>query len=279
VVEAIARFKETRKKHPSDPDVIFGLAEALLLERRVSEAEPLIQRAEGMDPQRANRLRGWLARLRWDRTKGDPATATSRLAKAAQGQGPTACHAAMLLLDAVAMRWGRRAAERKYRALVRRFGQRPELSGGLALALLDDDANHAAIRILGRALSSPAAQGLLPALTAELRARLAQAYWQAGSFSRARREANRALRVDPRCPRAQAVLGIVDYENRRFRSARRELKKALSLDDRLALAQYYLGVTELQFGRRSTARAHLRAYLAIRPRGPLAPDARQALRR
>lgn len=279
VVEAIQRFRQAEKKRPSDPDLLFGLAEALLYEHRIRDAEPLVVRAEGIDPRRASGLRGWLARLRWNRKKGDPSTAISRLAKAARGQGRPAFHAAMLLLDAVALRWGRRAARRKYRALVKRLGRRPELAGGLALAQINDDANQAALSTLGRALSSPALQRIHPYVKAELLARRAQAYWQAGSFSQARRAANHALRINPRSPRAQAILGIVDYENRRFRSALRKLKKALALDQRLPLTRYYLGMAYLQFGRRSSARPQLRAYLSILPRGPLAPDARQALRR
>jgi len=272
-------FRQALAIKKSAVEATLGLAEVLLTRGKLAEAAPWVTKAESRAPQRAGWLRGWLALERWDEDQGDPDTARKALRRAARAGGPEARRAGRLLLETYARQRERRGAERVYRELSQRFGADPELRAGLALALLDDDAYLAAGRLLGRALRDNQTARRPPPLRARIYARLAQAFWQAGTFSTASRRARQALEIWPDCARAKAILGIVDYERRRPRRARRRLREAVAADPQLALAHYYLGMANLQLGARSAGRKHLRRYLALRPGGMLAVDARRALRR
>jgi tetratricopeptide (TPR) repeat protein len=272
-------FRQALEAKKSAVEATLGLAEVLLTRGKLAEAARWVAKAESRAPRRARWLRGWLALERWDEDQGDPDTARQALRRAARAGGPEARQAGRLLIETYARQRERRGAERVYRELSQRFGDDPELRAGLALALLDDDEYLAAGRLLGRALRDNQTPRRPPPLRARLYARLAQAFWQAGTFSTASRRARQALQIWPHCARAKAILGIVDYERRRPRRARRRLREAVAADPQLALAHYYLGMANLQLGARSAGREHLRRYLAQRPGGMLAVDARRALRR
>jgi tetratricopeptide (TPR) repeat protein len=178
-----------------------------------------------------------------------------------------------------AKRMAKRAAENAYQRLTDRHGAQPGLRAALALTLLEVDSNRAAISQLKSVLSDARFSRLSPVIRAEIRARLGQAYWQAGSFGPAAKHARKALQSWPHCSRALAVLGIVAYEMARFRRARKHLRKAVKANPNFALPFHYLGRANQALGQRRAGRKHLRRYLWLRPKGPLAADSKKAMYR
>jgi tetratricopeptide (TPR) repeat protein len=184
----------------------------------------------------------------------------------------------MLLIEFYAKQVDRRAATTEFQRQRKRYGDRAVLRAALGLAEVEDDANAAAIATLHGALRRAAADAVGPVLQARMHARLGQALWQAGNFAGARKSADAALALWPSCGRALAVRGIVDYERNRFRTARQHLRQAEKEDPTLALTFHYLGLTEQQLGQRKAAHRAFQRSLQLRPKGPLADEARRALR-
>lgn len=275
--DALKAFDAALKNKPQLPDALVGRAEALLASGRHAEAEKAVQKAGKTAPEMWRLLRGWLCLERWSKRRGDRGQARNLLAKAAKQKGATGRRAAVLLLEHYAKAMSRKGGENMYRWLSRRFGARPELRSALALVQLDDDSYSAARNQLRAARADPAFSRLSPVAQAKVYARLAHAFWLAGTYGTAGNRARKALKIWPRCPRALAILGIVAYETARFGEAKSHLKKAVEANPNLALAHHYLGMAYKQLRQRRAARRHLRRYLRLRPKGPLASDSKRAL--
>jgi Flp pilus assembly protein TadD len=103
-----------------------------------------------------------------------------------------------------------------------------------------------------------------------VRADLAAAYLVSGRRDEAAAEARRALKDDPKTPRAHYVLGSLHVQRNEVAEARAQFEALVAIDPEDAEAQNNLGFLLLAEGKTAAAIPHLEKALELNPADPIA---------